>query len=150
MAILIKNQQKKIKINLRLIRSSLKKILKLMNCIDKEISILFVDDNDIREINKSYLGRDYPTNVIAFSMIEGDFKNINPQILGDIIISVETAYRDALNGDLDFIDEIDFLIIHGFLHLLGYDHENTTAEKADEMKNLSAKLFYELKSYRLI
>lgn len=149
MAILIRNQQKKQKIDFRRIRNSLKKILKSVDCADKEVSILFTDDDGIREINKAYLNRDYPTNVMAFSMVEGDFKDVNPQIIGDIIISVETAYRHALNGDIDFLDELDFLMIHGLLHLLGYDHENTTTEKAAEMESLSNELFFNLKGYRL-
>lgn len=147
MAVLIKNRQKKIKIELRRIRSSLKQILKNLNLIDKEISILFVDDKEIGEINKFYFKRDYATNVIAFSMLEGEFKEITPSLLGDIIISVETAYRDAFNGGIEFLDEIDFLLIHGLLHLLGYDHENIS--EAAKMEDLSSTLFFELRGYRL-
>lgn len=149
MSILIENRQKKQKIDLSRIRKSLKQILKTLDCIDKELSILFVDDDGIRRINSAYLKRNYTTNVIAFSMLEGEFKEINPSVLGDIIISAETAYRDALNGDIEFFDEIEFLLIHGILHLLGYHHENTTYAVADEMKRLSNKLFFELRGYQL-
>ena len=149
MSILIENRQKKHKIDLSRIRNSLKQILKTLDCIDKELSILFVDDDGIRKINSYYLKRNYTTNVITFSMLEGEFKEVNPSLFGDIIISVETAYRDALNGDIEFFDEIEFLLIHGILHLLGYNHESTTYANADEMKRLSNKLFFELRGYQL-
>jgi probable rRNA maturation factor len=124
-------------------------ILRRLNCADNELSILFVDDEGIREINKSYLQRDTPTNVIAFSMLDGECKDVNPSVLGDIIISTETAYRDAQKAGIEFPDEIEFLLIHGLLHLLGYDHENATAAEARKMKHLNKKLFFELRGYQL-
>ncbi|GAJ00759.1 unnamed protein product, partial [marine sediment metagenome] len=99
-----------------------------LNCQNKEISLLFVDDDGIREINKEYLKRNHPTNVIAFSMTEGEFGDVNPDVLGDIIISVETALRDAKNTEIEFEEELDYLMIHGILHLLGFDHETSEAE----------------------
>ena len=65
-------------------------------------------------------------------MTEGAFGDIHPEILGDIILSVETAARDALTGHLDFMDEVEFLLIHGLLHLLGYNHENTGYRRSGE------------------
>jgi probable rRNA maturation factor len=149
MKILIENRQNKQKILMRRIRKSLKQLLIRLNCLQKELSVVFVDDDEIRNINKAYLNRDYPTNVIAFAMMEGEFKDVNPSVLGDIIISSETAHRDALNDDIEFLDEIEFLLIHGLLHLLGYDHENNSVDEAQKMKRLSNELFFELKGYRL-
>ena len=117
-----------------------------LDCPDKEISLLFVDDDGIRKINKEYLGRDYPTNVISFSLNEGDFGDINPDLLGDIIISAETALRDALKAEIKFEEELDYLIIHGILHLSGYDHE-ISEEEAKRMKEKERELFFALNNY---
>ena len=134
MSISIENRQKQLKIDRRRLRRSLKRLLKELHCEESELSLLLVDDDQIREFNRTYLNRDRPTNVISFAMREGEFGDIHPEILGDIILSVETAHRDAAAEHIDFMDEVEFLIIHGLLHLLGYKHENTTAKrsKADE------------------
>jgi probable rRNA maturation factor len=141
MKIQIENRQTEIKIKRRKIRSTVSQILKILNYADKEISISFVDDENIRQINKQYLQRDRATNVISFSMLEGKCGNINPQILGDVIISVQTARKDAVKGRLSLEQEIDFLLIHGILHLLGYNHENTTKKETDRMRQKEKELF---------
>ncbi len=145
----IKNQQKLFKVDLSRVRKSLKRLLKELNCDDRSISILLVDDKEIQKLNSAFLHRNTPTNVLSFAMTEGEFGNINPQILGDIVISVQTAYRDALIGHIDLMDEVEFLIIHGLLHLIGYDHEDTSAEKAAEMISCERDLFYRLRGYYL-
>jgi probable rRNA maturation factor len=141
MKLQIKNSQNKIKIDKRMIRVTVSKILKILNCADKEISLSFVDDENIKILNKQYLGKNKATNVLSFSLLEGEYGNINPQILGDIIVSVETAQRDALYGKLTIHQEIDFLIIHGILHLLGYNHENTTEKETKKMRQKEKDLF---------
>jgi len=141
MKLQIENNQNKIKIDKRRIRSTVLRIMRILDCADKEISLSFVDDEKIKKLNKEYLGKDKPTNVISFSLREGEYSDINPQIMGDIIISVETAQRDALWGNLTVSQEIDFLIIHGILHLLGYNHENTTREETNKMRKKEKDLF---------
>ncbi|MEE9912564.1 MAG: rRNA maturation RNase YbeY [Deltaproteobacteria bacterium] len=141
MKIQIENRQKRIKIDKRLIRSQIARLLKSMDCEDKEISITFVDDETIQRINRQYLSKDKPTNVISFSLQEGDFGHINPEILGDVVISVDTARRDADDANLSFDEEILFLIIHGFLHLTGYNHENTTKANTLKMRKKEKELF---------
>jgi probable rRNA maturation factor len=141
MKIQIENKQKHYKISKREIRLTVTNLLQCLNCLDKEVSISFVDDLIIRELNNQYLGRNKPTNVLSFSLQEGEFSGINHHILGDIVISTETAERDAVKGRLTFSQEIDFLIIHGLLHLLGYNHENTSREEAKKMQNMEKLLF---------
>jgi probable rRNA maturation factor len=141
MAIVIRNQQKKVKIDLRQIRRRVQKLLRLVDCREKEISLLFVDDEEIQEINQRYLGRNYPTNVISFSLSEGEFSSVNPDVLGDIVISVDTASRDAERGNIPVSDELDFLIIHGLLHILGYNHENNDPEETASMQKKSRNYF---------
>ena len=140
MQIQIENKTK-FKIQRRKIRSTVLKILKIMNCANKELSISFVDDNAIKQLNNQYLQRDNSTNVLSFSLQEGEYGNINPDILGDIVISAETAQRDAAIGDLSLSEEIDFLLIHGLLHLLGFNHENTTKAQTTKMRLKEKKLF---------
>ena len=141
MKIQIANKQNKIKVAKRDIRSTAIKLLKYLNCTDKEISISFVDDKTIQQLNYQYLERNKPTNVLSFSLQEGEFSNINPLILGDIVISVDTAQQEASLRSFTFEQEINFLIIHGLLHLLGYNHENTTKEEARKMKKKEKNLF---------
>jgi probable rRNA maturation factor len=141
MKIQIENRQTGIKIDRRKIRGTVSKIFKILNCEEKEISISFTDDENIKKLNQQYLGRDKATNVLSFSLQEGEYGNINPQILGDVVISVETAQKDAAQGKLTFEQEIDFLVIHGILHLLGYNHENTTAEETQKMMRKEKELF---------
>ncbi len=105
-----------------MIRKLARTILRELNHPDKEIGILFVDDRQIRDLNQKYLKRDHPTNVISFPMAQGKFPEINPQLLGDVVISVETARREAQESGLSLEEEIAFLLIHGILHLMGYDH----------------------------
>ncbi len=149
MAISIKNRQKKIKLDLRQIRKVVRRLLQILECSDKEIGLIFVDDLKIQEINKMYLGRDYPTNVISFSMLEGEYSSINPSIMGDIVISADTALRDAENGEISLADELDFLIIHGLLHILGYNHENDNPDNNEIMKKKEQELFFLLHGYSL-
>jgi probable rRNA maturation factor len=141
MKIQIENKQTKIKIERRKIRSTVLKLLKIMDCANKELSISFVDDNTIKQLNNHYLQRNHSTNVLSFSLQEGEYGNVNPHILGDIVISTETAQRDAAKGDLSLSEEIDFLIIHGLLHLLGFNHENTTKAQTTKMQMKERELF---------
>jgi probable rRNA maturation factor len=150
MSVSIENHQKLFKIDVSRLRKSLKRLLRELDCEDKTIDLLFVDDKEIQNLNNAYLNRNNPTNVLSFGMTEGEFGNINPQILGDIVISVETASRQALISHIDLIDELEFLIIHGLLHLCGYNHENTSVEKAIEMNCRERELFFLLRGYYLV
>ena len=129
-------------------RQEINSVLKFLDSAESEVSVLIVDDEEIAEINHQYLDRNWPTNVIAFSMREGDFGEINPHVLGDIIISVDTALRDARQGGLSFEDEFVYLIIHGLLHLLGYDHE-TSEEDAKIMQEKEKEIFLHVKGYEI-
>ncbi len=97
---------------------------------EAELSLLLVDDAEISRLNQDYLGRQGPTNVIAFPMQEGPFTEINPRLLGDVVISVETAAADAEKTGFTLEEMLDFYLIHGILHLLGYDHEGSPGEAA--------------------
>lgn len=119
----------------------MKAVTQQLECRDKEISLVFTDDDGIRKLNQTYLGKNKPTNVLSFSLRENKYGDINPQMLGDIVISVETAKKDAAKGGLTFAQEIDFLLIHGLLHLLGYNHEKATKTATRKMKQKEKELF---------
>ncbi|PLT34661.1 rRNA maturation RNase YbeY [Bacillus sp. V5-8f] len=100
-----------------------------------ELSVTFVDNNRIREINREYRGKDAPTDVISFAMEEMGEDEVAivgadiPRMLGDLIISLDKAKEQAGEYGHSFERELGFLALHGFLHLLGYDHMNETDEK---------------------
>ncbi len=135
----IKNQQKRIRISQKRIKEVVKEILRDLGYQKWEVSILLVDDHQIKKINKEYLHRNRPTDVISFSQIEGEYRQINTHLLGDVVISVETAKRQAKENNITLQGEIVFLLIHGILHLLGYDHEGSV-RKEREMKDRERKL----------
>jgi probable rRNA maturation factor len=105
------------------------------------LSVLIVDDAAIQEINRDYLHKDQPTNVISFAMQEGDGAGIQPQLLGDVVISAETAERDAAEAQVTTEEELYFLLLHGILHLLGYDHERGSKADAQRMRSREQELY---------
>lgn len=100
-----------------------------------EVSVTFVNNERIHEINKEYRQKDAPTDVISFAMEEmgeGEIEIIGedvPAVLGDIIISIDRTKEQAEEYGHSYERELGFLAIHGFLHLLGYDHMNEEDEK---------------------
>jgi probable rRNA maturation factor len=92
-----------------------------------ELSIVLGDDPFVHELNRDYRGTDAPTDVLSFAQDEGD-KFARPEgeapHLGDVVISIDTARRQAAEYTLSLQDEIAHLLVHGILHLLGYDHED--------------------------
>ena len=106
---------------------------------EAELSLLITDDAEIARYNAAYLKRKGPTNVIAFSMIEGEYTDISPGLLGDVVISADTAAREARDMSITTEERFTQLLIHGILHLLGYDHETSETE-AEEMERKSEEL----------
>lgn len=102
---------------------------------DCELCVSFVDDAQIRELNAQWRGMDKPTNVLSFPTPGALAKK---PLLGDVIIAQETAAREALEQDKGLRDHTAHLIIHGFLHLIGYDHE--TPSEAEEMEALERRI----------
>jgi len=116
---------------LKKIRRTVEVILGALDCPDGEISILIVDDPQIEKLNRKYLNRTGPTNVIAFPMREGEFSHLSPQLLGDVVISTDTAAKEAQYSGMSMDQRFKELLVHGMLHLFGYDHETS---KRDALK----------------
>lgn len=124
-----------------------------MGCPENtELSVLVVDDCAIQEINRDYLERDRPTNVISFSQQEGDTPDVpgSDVLLGDVVISADTAWRDAQDAGIEMFAELVFLLLHGILHLLGYDHERGTMEEAEQMESKEQQVYALLQNEGLI
>lgn len=100
-------------------------ILNALELHDHELSILLLDDTKIADLNRRYLHRSGPTDVISFPMRTEDFPCIQPSLLGDVVISVERALSQAQDRNVSLEHELARLLIHGVLHLLGYDHEGS-------------------------
>ncbi len=115
-----------------------------MDFPDGELSLLIVDDDRIAMLNREYFQQEGPTNVIAFPMQEGEFSQVNPDLLGDVVISLDTARTEADAAGQTLTERFDQLLIHGILHLFGYDHINDKQEalemeaKARELEALIA------------
>jgi probable rRNA maturation factor len=92
-------------------------------------------------LNRQYLGKDRPTNVISFAMNEGECSGVNPEVLGDVVISAATAAREAAEEGMPFFERLSFLLLHGILHLVGYDHERSGDAAARRMAAKERELF---------
>ncbi len=109
-------------------------MLALLQLEKAELSLVLSDDDQIHQLNKVYRGKDRPTDVLAFAMREGDFGRLHEtlpsHLLGDVIVSIPTARRQAKAAKRDVLAEITMLVAHGLLHLLGWDHETKAKDKA--------------------
>ena len=130
MAIYLSNRQKALPIKTANLRRRLTKLLKELDLSEADLSVTVTDDAEIREINRQYRGADKATNVLAFAMEEGEPLPGAPRVLGDIIISAETIQKEA--GPLGYTEGemFYFYLVHGLLHLIGYDHEQGSEEAA--------------------
>ncbi len=128
MAIYLLNQQKTLLIRPMAMRRRLNRVLRALELQDAELSVTITDDERIRALNLQYRGLDKATNVLAFAMEEGQPVAGPKRILGDIVVSADTIAREA--GPLGYTcgEMLYFYIIHGLLHLLGYDHEKSEEE----------------------
>lgn len=114
--------------------------LSLCGQTESGLSIVLTDDPYIAALNKQYRGKDRPTNVLAFAMQEGEHIASAPHLLGDVIISVETAAREAAREGTTIHDRLRILLVHGVLHLLGYDHERSAKDAEIMIKQEAAIL----------
>lgn len=145
MSVLIDNRQNAVKVDEKLellVTQVADKVLEYEGCEDEfEVSVSFVNDDEMKKLNLEYRGIDSTTDVLSFPMIEfyeedeeedeEDAEYIEEELaLGDIVISMEKALAQAEEYGHSFERELAFLLVHGMLHLLGYDHENEQEEKA--------------------
>lgn len=107
-----------------------------------ELSVVFTDDAAIRKLNANWRAKDKPTNVLSFPAFPPNRNAPLPPMLGDIVLAEETVRREAQEEGKPFENHLTHLIVHGFLHLAGYDHE--TDEDAEEMEDLERRVLSRL------
>lgn len=117
-------------------------VLSEMDLEEAELSVVICDDAFIHPLNRDYRAKDRPTDVLSFSQREGDFAFMDDLLLGDVIISLETTIRQAEERGHSTERELTILLVHGILHLLGYDHiEDDEAEVMEaKEKDILGKL----------
>ncbi len=102
-----------------------------------ELSILFASDSEIRELNRNWRQQDKPTNVLSFPAVTPDKLKKTP-VLGDLALAFETIEKEALADEKRFRDHTSHLIIHGFLHILGFDHQTVSDAERMEAVEIAA------------
>ena len=150
MKVAITNRQRRRPVDRKKLRKAAEKILNALGYPASELSVAIVGDRAIRRLNREYLGRDKPTNVISFAMREGPFAAVNPQLLGDVVISVDTCAREADEGGISPTARLHFLLLHGILHLTGYDHERSGETEAQRMEDRELEIFALLEKEGLV
>jgi probable rRNA maturation factor len=126
----------------RLLRSRARRLLGELDHARSELSVALVDDAEMARLNEAWRGIPRPTDVLSFSLLEGEDAERRGALLGDVVIGIETAARQARRARRTLDDEVTRLLIHGTLHLLGYDHER--AAEAREMHAEERRLWRSL------
>jgi probable rRNA maturation factor len=130
------NRQRKIPVDSERWRSFTAKTLKVVPANGAGVTVAFVSDRAMRELNRRWRGKTGTTDVLSFPSGQDEFEKAEGLSLGDVVISAEQAARQAGEHGLDFDGEVAQLILHGLLHLCGYDHERD----GGEMNALELKL----------
>lgn len=143
---MVLNQQKRLAVDVAAARGFVRRLHRELRLGRREFNVCFVNDRAIRRLNKAYRGTDRPTDVLSFAWSEAGAGNgARPaaefrDFLGDVVISAQTACRNARAEGHSAREEIAWLILHGVLHLLGYDHEADRGEMTALELSLRARL----------
>ena len=113
-------------------------MLGALDIADAELSIVLTGDATIQELNRAYRGKNRPTDVLAFAQREGPMAHLAGALLGDVVLSVPTARRQARAGGRRLVSELTMLLAHGVLHLLGWEHD--TPARGRRMRQETARL----------
>ena len=141
MGVLLSNDHPDIDIDYDDINKKIGMVMSHLDCMNEEVSILLTDDADIRKLNQQFRSIDQATDVLSFPQNADEDPPIPGEIiLGDIAVSLDTAQAQAKEHGLTFEEEIILLLIHGILHLLGYDHEISEQEE-EKMRSKTRELF---------
>ena len=129
MAVWINNRQRGVVLNTPFVRKQALRMMAYLGCSDTELSVVFVHDERMRLLNRAYRCKDRPTNVLAFPQCETYEGEPRTPLLGDVVISLATAAREARELSQTLEERVVFLLAHGLLHLLGYEHERSAAQR---------------------
>ncbi len=129
MAVWINNHQRRVALNTPLVKKQALRMMAYLGCSDSELSVVFVHDERMRSLNRTYRCKDRPTNVLAFPQCQTYEGEPPTLLLGDVVIALPTAAREAHELRQTLEERVVFLLAHGLLHLLGYDHERSAAQR---------------------
>jgi probable rRNA maturation factor len=130
------NRQRRHKINSKAWRDFAERALATVASADRAVTIVFVGNEAIRKLNREFRDRNYPTDVLSFPTEAERFEIEDQSRLGEVVISLERAKIQSRENGLSFTNEVQQLILHGLLHLCGYDHETDSGK----MNRLEVKL----------
>lgn len=133
-----RNAKRAPSIDRRLLRTRAERMLDHLGVAEHELSVLLTDDTHIEELNRKHRRKAKPTDVLAFPMETGPAPAGSPRLLGDVVVSLDTALRQARARRRPLIDEVTHLLAHGILHLLGYDHRTDAEER--RMNTIASRL----------
>jgi probable rRNA maturation factor len=139
MTLAIQNRQRTVAIHTATIKRHVQRAMIYLGCADRELSVVFGSDRLLHALNRDYRQQDHPTNVLAFPQAEICANTPISALLGDVIVSVPIAARQACHLQQSLEERVTFLIIHGLLHLLGYDHDQSLPERR-RMEALEAEV----------
>lgn len=139
MEVSVSNRQRRLKVDCGRIAELAEWTLAILGLGDAQVSVLLVGDRKIRELNRRYRNIDKPTDVLAFSQREGTGGAFHPHLLGDVVISVHSAQWQAGRYRHSLERELDLLLVHGLLHLAGFEHHGSP-EDTRAMEHLKKKI----------
>jgi rRNA maturation RNase YbeY len=128
MTVRVHNRQRTVAIRTAAVKQQARQIMTYLQCTDRELSVVFGSDRLLHELNRRYRDKDRPTNVLAFPQRPTYDGEPATALLGDVIISLPTAAREAQALGQGLEERVVYLLLHGLLHLLGYDHEGSAAQ----------------------
>ena len=129
MAISVQNRQRSVAIHTATVKKRVRRIMTYLGCSNRELSIVFGSDSLLQELNRTYRHKDRATNVLAFPQYPSYEGEPGSAMLGDVIVSLPTAVREACALRQSLEARVVYLLLHGILHLLGYDHEHSAAQR---------------------
>jgi len=129
MAIAVRNRQRMVRVKTPQVKRQLSRAMAYLGCQERELSVVFGDDRLLQDLNRDYRDKDRPTNVLAFPQAPIDAVAPSAALLGDVVVSLPTAQREAQDLEQPLEARVVYLLVHGLLHLLGYDHEPSDADR---------------------
>ena len=129
MPVTMSNRQRRVAVKTPFVKRQTWRMMVYLGCQDRELSVVFVHDEGMRSLNREYRSKDRSTNVLAFPQCQTYPGEPQTLMLGDIVVSLPTAAREAMDLGQSLEERVVFLLAHGLLHLLGYDHEGSESRR---------------------
>ena len=137
---MILNRQKRVRVGLSSLEKFVRKVKRELHLDGREVSICLVSDAEMARLNKKYRKQNKPTDVLSFPSADAAGRNCGAELFGDIAIAPQVAQRNAKRYGRTLPDELRILILHGVLHLMGYDHESDSGQMERREKLLRRRL----------